>query len=114
MKTVKHMINSYLSDSVVTAENGLSGLLRKKLDCLIIKEKTIEQDKKQIILDELSKEPLMVIETAYLYAKTFTRYGEDITKAWITAVQQTDILNKVYSHGFADGFKEGRCKNDTI
>lgn len=39
------------------------------------------KDKKQIMLDELSKESEMVVATAYLYAKTFVTYGEDITKA---------------------------------
>jgi hypothetical protein len=64
------------------------------------------KDKKQIMLDELSKEPEMVIATAYMYAKTYTTYGEDITKAWTTAVQQKAILEKAYIHGYDDAMKE--------
>lgn len=60
------------------------------------------KDKKQIMLDELSKEPEMVLETAYLYAKTFTTYGENVTKAWNTAIQQTAILERAYEKGYAD------------
>lgn len=64
------------------------------------------KDKKQIMLDELSEEPEMVIATAYLYAKTFVRYGEDITEAWNTAVQQKAILEKAYNNGYSDALKE--------
>lgn len=64
------------------------------------------KDKKQIMLDELSKEPEMVTATAYLYAKNFVRYGEDITKAWTTAVQQEAILRKAYNDGYSDALKE--------
>lgn len=64
------------------------------------------KDKKQIILDELSKESAMVIETAYLYAKTRVKYGEDITKAWDTAIQQKSILEKAYKDGYEDGIED--------
>lgn len=64
------------------------------------------KDKKQIMLDELSKEPEMVIATAYLYAKTYVTYGEDITKAWTTAAQQQTILEKAYNKGYADALLE--------
>ena len=57
------------------------------------------------MLDELSKEPEMVIATAYLYAKTYTTYGEDITKAWTTAVKQKAILEKVYNKGYTDALR---------
>lgn len=63
-------------------------------------------DKKQIMLDELSKEPEMVIATAYLYAKNYVHYGEDVTKAWATALQQNAILEKAYNNGYSDALKE--------
>ena len=50
----------------------------------------------------LSKEPIEVIETAYLYARTYVNYGEDITKAWDTATQNVAILEKAYSKGYVD------------
>lgn len=64
------------------------------------------KDKKQIMLDELSKEPEMVTATAYLYAKNYVHYGEDVTKAWATAVQQNAILEKAYNKGYSDALKE--------
>lgn len=64
------------------------------------------KDKKQIMLDELAKEPEIVIATAYLYAKTYVIYGEDITKAWTTATQQKAILEKVYNDGYDNGYME--------
>jgi len=58
--------------------------------------------KKQIMLDALSEESEMVVATAYLYAKTYVTYGEDITKAWDTATQQSAILRKAYNKGYTD------------
>ena len=49
---------------------------------------------KQKLLDKLSNESTMVISTAYAYAKNYVDYGEDITKAWTTAVQQASILEQ--------------------
>lgn len=69
------------------------------------------KDKKQIMLDELSKESEMVIAVAYLYAKTFVRYGEDITKTWCTALQQKSILEKAYNDGYANAMKERFTEN---
>lgn len=56
------------------------------------KERNKNADVKQQLLDKLSEEPLMVLSTAYAYAKNYVIYGEDITKAWTTAVQQASIL----------------------
>ena len=50
-------------------------------------ENRIDTDVKQKLLDSLSKEPTMVLSTAYVYAKNYVNYGEDITKSWTTAVQ---------------------------
>jgi len=63
------------------------------------------KDKKQIMLDELAKEPGVVIAMAYMYAKTFVRYGVDITKAWETTTQQKEILEEAYNKGYADAMK---------
>ena len=75
---------------------------------------------KQKLLDSLSKEPTMVISTAYAYAKNYVNYGEDITKAWTTAVQQASILEKVRQKAWVeayDSFKkdyEARLKDDKM
>ena len=55
-------------------------------------ERIIDDSVKQKLLDSLAEEPTMVLSTAYVYAKNYVEYGEDITRAWTTAVQQTSIL----------------------
>ncbi len=50
---------------------------------------------KQQLLDKLSEEPTMVISTAYAYAKNYVNYGEDVTKAWTTAVQNMSVIHHV-------------------
>ena len=78
----------------------------------------IDDSVKQKLLDSLAKEPTMVISTAYVYAKNYVEYGEDITKAWTTAVQQASILEQIKIKAQAeayDSFKkeyENRLKAD--
>lgn len=78
----------------------------------------IDDNVKQKLLDSLAEEPPMVISTAYAYAKNYVLYGEDITKAWTTAVQQASILDYVRQKARAeayDSFKkdyEARLKAD--
>ncbi|MBR6289337.1 MAG: hypothetical protein IKR19_08380 [Acholeplasmatales bacterium] len=73
-----------------------------------------------MLLDSLAKEPTMVLSTAYAYAKNYVEYGEDITKAWTTAVQQTTILEQVKTKAYTeayDSFKkdyENRLKADIL
>jgi len=69
------------------------------------KEKQIQK-----LIDELSKMPPMVIETAYLYAINYTRYGEDVTKEWVTATQNACALEKARNEGYADAIDNYRCK----
>ena len=59
-------------------------------------------DKSKLLIDELSKMPPMVIATAYLHAIYYTRYGEDVTKKWVTATQQAYALEKAYDKGYHD------------
>lgn len=81
-------------------------------------ERTIDDNVKQKLLDSLSKEPTMVISTAYAYAKNYVDHGEDITKAWTTAVQHASIIEKVENKARTeayDSFKkeyENRLKAD--
>ena len=78
----------------------------------------IDDNVKQKLLDSLSKEPPMVISTAYAYAKNYVMYGEDITKAWTTAVQQASVIQAVRQKTWMeayDSFKkdyENRLKAD--
>lgn len=81
---------------------------------------TIDDNVKQKLLDSLAKEPPMVLSTAYAYAKNYVEYGEDITKAWTTAVQQVSILEKVRQKALVeayDSFKKdykARLKADMV
>lgn len=64
----------------------------------------IDDNVKQMLLDSLAKEPTMVLSTAYAYAKNYVEYGEDITKAWTTAVQQASILEQVKVKAKAEAY----------
>jgi hypothetical protein len=81
---------------------------------------TFDDDVKQKILDSLAKESPMVISTAYAYAKNYVLYGEDITKAWTTAVQQASVIQEVRQKAWVeayDSFKkeyENRLKADMV
>ena len=80
----------------------------------------IDDSVKQKLLDSLAEEPTMVLSTAYVYAKNYVMYGEDITKAWTTAVQQASILEQVKVKAQVeayDSFKkeyENRLKADMV
>jgi hypothetical protein len=75
---------------------------------------------KQKLLYALSKESPMVISTAYAYAKNYVKYGEDITKAWTTAVQQASILERIKIEVRAEAYNsfkkeyENRLKADMV
>lgn len=66
------------------------------------KEKKAQKYESKQLIDELSKMPPMVIETAYLYAINYTLYGEDVTKKWLTAIQKASALEKAYREGYHD------------
>jgi len=70
------------------------------------KEKQIRNQSTKELIDELSKMPPMVIATAYLYAINYTLYGEDVTKKWVTATQNTSILEKAYRKGYCDALQK--------
>ena len=74
---------------------------------------TIDDSVKQKLLDSLAEEPTMVISTAYAYAKNYVNYGEDITKAWTTAVQQASIIEKVSLNAWAQAHETFRREYET-
>lgn len=57
---------------------------------------------KETILSELSKQSPQVLEMAYLFAINYVGYGENVTKDWLTAVQQSAALEKAYMKGCQD------------
>lgn len=82
-------------------------------------KKKIDNVRRQL-LDKLSEESIMVLETAYVYAKNYVLYGGDITKSWTTAVQQAAILEQVRVKAFTDAYDsfkkdyENRLKADMV
>ena len=64
----------------------------------------IDDSVKQKLLDSLAEEPTMVLSTAYAYAKNYVNYGEDITKAWTTAVQQASIIEKARQQAWVEAY----------
>ncbi len=69
------------------------------------KEEKIQEYERKKLLDELSKMQTMVIATAYLHAINYTLYGEDVTEAWETAVQQSSALEQAYKKGYYDALQ---------
>lgn len=76
------------------------------------KEEKIQEYERKKLLDELSKMPPMVIATAYLHAINYTLYGEDVTKAWVTAVQQSSALEKAYRKGYYDAMEKVKTSEE--
>jgi len=64
-----------------------------------------ESRKKQEIIDLMKKMPIETLSIAYLYAKNYTEYGEDVTRTWLTAVENASSLEKAYRKGYYDGSK---------
>ena len=83
-------------------------------------KKKMDDNVRQQLLDKLSEESTMVLETAYVYAKNYVLYGADITKLWTTAVQQAAILEQVRVKAFTDAYDsfkkdyENRFKEDMV
>lgn len=72
--------------------------------------------KKEVLLEELAKEDLQVLSLAYIYAKNLYMYGEDVTKAISSAIQNTAMLSKAYHRGYYDAMNkiiESEAKNDS-
>ena len=73
------------------------------------KEEPIGQEEaKKQMLETLSKESSTVLTLAYIYAKGFENFGEDVTTRWKTAALQTDALNRAYIKGFEDAKEQMR------
>ena len=83
-------------------------------------KKKMDDNVRRQLLDKLSEESTMVLETAYVYAKNYVLYGADITKAWTTATQQAYILEQVRLRAFTDAYDsfkkdyENRLKVDMV
>jgi len=74
-------------------------------------KQTPEEYKRKLLMHKLSEMPSVVVETAYLYAVNYIAYGEDVTKDWLTAIQQTQALEKAYQKGYYDAMKDMKERN---
>ena len=54
--------------------------IKERMKNFINDNKPMEQNTKQSILDKMSNMPEMLVATAYLYAKNYIYYGENVTK----------------------------------
>ena len=74
----------------------------------------MNDDVKKQIIDKLLEEPPMVLSTAYVYAKNYVEYGEDITKAWTTAVQQESIIEEVRQKAWTVAYEDFKANCEDI
>lgn len=55
------------------------------------------------LLKLLAKEDPQVLGLAYLYARCIARDGADVTEKWLTATEQSQMLERAYTRGRNDG-----------
>lgn len=70
--------------------------------------------KKETLLEELAKEDLQVLTLAYMYAKNLHMYGEDVTKASCSAIQNVAMLEKAYQKGYYDAMNKNIAESEGI
>lgn len=70
-----------------------------------------ENSMKAKILSELSEVDDSILALAYMYAKGFSLSGDDVTKAWVNAIQNTKILEAAYIKGYQEG-KDTKTKDE--
>lgn len=64
-----------------------------------------ENIRKQALIDLLKDMPIQTLQIAYLYAKNYSEYGEDVTRTWVTATQNASALEKAYRKGYYDALQ---------
>ena len=60
---------------------------------------------KEKLIELLSQEDTMVLNQAYLYVRSLTNYGVDITEKWVTATQNARALERAYRKGYYDALQ---------
>lgn len=63
---------------------------------------------KQVLLDYLANESIEVIQTAYIYAKCYCKYGVNVTEKWQTATEQAFNLQRAYQDAYKDAFDDAK------
>lgn len=64
-----------------------------------------EKVRKQNMIDLLKDQPLQTLQIAYLYAKNYCEYGEDVTRTWNTAVENASAIDNAYRKGYNDAMQ---------
>lgn len=75
-----------------------------------------ENVKKQALLNLMKDMSLQTLQIAFVYAENYKEYGEDVTKTWNTATEQSSILAKAYRKGYHDALQkqaEGKAEEKT-
>lgn len=73
-------------------------LIKKSDDYETMKEKNYAA-----MEEEMKQFDHQILNLAYLYAKSLTSYGVDVTEKWETATEQSANLEKAYRKGFYEG-----------
>jgi hypothetical protein len=72
------------------------------------RELNIPEDvRKDAMFAEMRKESLSLITLAYMYAKNFAETGLNITERWTVALEQNELIQRVYDKGYTEGYAEG-------
>lgn len=69
-------------------------------------EQPTQDQVKQQLIDELSKESVTVLTLSLLYARGYDIVGENITTAWTNAVRNNQIIEAAYERGYNDCLKD--------
>lgn len=64
-----------------------------------------ENVKKQALIDLMKDMPLPTLQIAFVYARNYAEYGEDVTRTWLTATQNASALEKAYKKGYYDALQ---------
>lgn len=67
---------------------------------------------KEKLIELLSQEDTIVLNQAYLYARSLTNYGVDITEKWVTATQNARALERAYREGYYDALQRAAESED--
>lgn len=70
------------------------------------REQVTPDERKNSVLEELSKLDTDVLALAYIYAKDFRICGEDVTKTWVNTIQNNQLVEEIYRRGYEDAFKD--------
>ena len=66
----------------------------------------MNDESREKMLKVLSESSDAVLSLAVMYAQGFEVSGRDVTKEWLNAVQNTQLIESIYRRGYEDAFKD--------